>query len=292
MPKVVLYGYLSIDGIVAPGVRSDAVAGGAALYGALGARMAGAEAAIVACRGEDYPAAWIAALAGIGIDVAWIRPAAGPTRRARIRHASDGDRSSSHYGEALWWERTAALRPPVVGPAADIAVLCPMPPVHAAAILAGLDCPAVADTSEAFAAAGPADWPAGGLELLPRLRLFAPSREETALLLPDVADDAAVVALASRGCDIVQKRGSAGLAYCRAGDTRVVAVAPPRATVLDPTGAGDATVGALAARIAAGDTLDAACRVAVRVGAAAVAGIGPSALGLATPPFPSPATTH
>ncbi|MBT9292655.1 carbohydrate kinase family protein [Prosthecodimorpha staleyi] len=288
MPKVVLYGYLSIDDIVAPGVRSDAVAGGAALYGALGARMAGAEAAIVACRGDDYPTAWIAALAGIGIDVAWIRPASGPTRRARIRHASGGDRSSSHYGEALWWERTAALRPPVEGPAADIAVLCPMPPGHAAGILAGLGCPAVADTSEAFASAGPADC----LELLPRLRLFAPSREETALLLPDVADDAAVVALASRGCDIVQKRGSAGLAYCRAGDTRVVTVAPPSTTVRDPTGAGDATVGALAARIAAGDALDAACRVAVRVGAAAVAGVGPSALGLDVPPFPSHATTH
>jgi ribokinase len=285
-PKVVLYGYLSIDSIEAPGVRSDAVPGGAALYGALGARMAGADAAIVACRGEDYPAEWIAALADLGVDVSWIEPAAGPTRRARLKHAPGGGRSSSHYDERSWWERTAILLPPVEGPATDIAVLCAMPPARAAEILDKLDCPSVADTSEAFAAAGRADW----LALLRRFRLFAPSREETALLLPDMPDDEAVVELATRGCDVVQKRGSAGLAYCRAGDTRIVTIAPPSVAVLDPTGAGDATVGALAARIAAGDELDTACRVAVGIGAAAVTGIGPSALGLDTTRFPSPAT--
>ena len=54
----------------------------------------------------------------------------------------------------------------------------------------------------------------------------------------------------------------------------VVAVPSPRVTAVDSSGAGDAFVGALAAGLAAGDTLLGAARQAVRVGAFAVQGVG------------------
>jgi ribokinase len=57
----------------------------------------------------------------------------------------------------------------------------------------------------------------------------------------------------------------------------VVAVPAPAVTVVDTTGAGDAFVGALAHRLAAGDGLVAAARLAARVGAYAVTGPGAQA---------------
>jgi sugar/nucleoside kinase (ribokinase family) len=55
--------------------------------------------------------------------------------------------------------------------------------------------------------------------------------------------------------------------------------APP-AEVVDPTGAGDATVGALAAGLAFRRPFLDAARGALAVGAAAVSGLGPTSLGL------------
>jgi ribokinase len=54
----------------------------------------------------------------------------------------------------------------------------------------------------------------------------------------------------------------------------IEAVPAPRVTAVDTTGAGDAFVGALAARLASGDTLMAAAAFAARVGAYAVRSAG------------------
>ena len=56
-------------------------------------------------------------------------------------------------------------------------------------------------------------------------------------------------------------------------------LAAPAAEIVDPTGAGDATVGALAALLAAGTDFMAASRAALLVGALTVSDIGPAALG-------------
>jgi sugar/nucleoside kinase (ribokinase family) len=134
----------------------------------------------------------------------------------------------------------------------------------------------VADTSEAFAAREPQALRA----LLPRLAVFAPSREETRLLLPGLDDDRAALALAAAGCMIMQKRGADGVVLVAGADAPQVRLPALAVDVVDPTGAGDATVGALAAGLAAGlQFIDAASR-ALAVGAATVTGAGPSALGL------------
>ena len=105
----------------------------------------------------------------------------------------------------------------------------------------------VADTSEGFAAAeGPAL-----LAALPRLDLFAPSREEVRRLLPGLDDEAAQRALDARCPQVVQKRGPDGMWWSRAGSP--IHREPSRAReIADSTGAGDAAAGALAAGLARG----------------------------------------
>ena len=161
----------------------------------------------------------------------------------------------------------------------DAVVACPMPVDSLSALLqravaAGV--PVVADTSEAFVS----DNPRRLLQLIGRLAVFAPSREETRLLLPQYDDDTAAAWLARDGAHILHKRGAQGAVAVAARGTATVRIPAPPAVVADPTGAGDATVGALAARWAAGsDFLDAAT-AALATGALATTGVGPAALGL------------
>jgi ribokinase len=99
---------------------------------------------------------------------------------------------------------------------------------------------------------------------------------------PDVPEDdhaAAARALTEAGVtSVVITLGSAGaLVAARSGQGEVVVVTTvpsPKVSAVDTTGAGDAFVGALASRLAAGDELLDAARLAARVGAYAVTGTG------------------
>ena len=273
---ILAVGYLSIDTIRTPDHAHEGP-GGAALYAALGAIWAGAETAIAAAIGDDFEADWLAAMAASGIACAAIERRPGPTRRAQLVHRQDGARLSAH-GEA-WWERTAALSPPE--PSLDglrCCIGCPMPAPRLHRLLdqahqAGT--PVVADMSEAFAAQAPAAL----LALVPRLHAFAPSREETRLLLPSLTDDEAALALARLGPHVLQTRGADGAVAVVSGGAGLVRLpAPHVGTVVDPTGAGDATTGALSALLLRMPFIEAA-RTALAAGALAVSAAGPSAFG-------------
>ena len=90
-------------------------------------------------------------------------------------------------------------------------------------------------------------------------------------LTPDGDDPAsAALALCRAGTpSAVITLGAEG-AVVATGSAEVTRVPSPRVTAVDSTGAGDAFTGALAARLLAGDHLEAAVRHAVRVGAYAV----------------------
>lgn len=274
-----MVGYLSIDRIATPAGAHEDVPGGAALYAALGARALGAEAVLHAAAGHDWRASWIARLAALGIDVAPVERRESPARRARLRYRADGARDSAHYSEPVWWELTDRLAPPpprFVAPG-DVVIAGPMRASDLAATIAAAGGAAtVADTAEPFAGAHAAAL----MALLPRLAVFAPSVAETRLLCPGLADDDAVRALAGAGCRVVQKRGARGLALDQ-GREAPLAIAAPATVLVDPTGAGDAAVGALGAALAGGSSLVEAAERAVRIGARAAGGIGPAALGFA-----------
>ena len=268
-------GYLSIDSITVGTARYDNVPGGGALYGALGARAAGADVSLLAACGDDFTQDWLDALAEFGIDMSGVVRREGPTRRARLAHGIDGGRASPHHGEGTWRERTEAMLPPLPeNLEADAIMLAPMPLAHVVRCIDQATGPLIVDTSEAFADEGLLPW----LALLPQLDIFAPSREETRLLCPDRDDDNAVRVLAALGCDVVQKRGADGLALCRAGSSRIVTCPAATTSVVDPTGAGDAVVGALASGLAHGLDLEDNARQAARIGARAVTGIGAAAM--------------
>ena len=282
-PRITVAGYLSLDTIACPAGTFEDVPGGAALYAALGARAAGARVRLRASLCEDFPRAALEALASLGIDLDGLGPAAGATRRGRLEDRGAGRgrvtrRESPHHRAPDWWARTRDLAPaPCERPAA--VVVCTAMPVdclvrHAEAARS-LGARLVADTSEAYAATeGEAL-----LAALPRLDLFAPSREEVRLLLPGLGDEAAQRALDARGPEVVQKRGPDGMWWSRAGQP--VHREPSHAhEIADSTGAGDAAVGALAAGFARGLSAPDLLRLASAVAARAAGTVGPHGLGL------------
>ena len=101
------------------------------------------------------------------------------------------------------------------------------------------------------------------------------------MLLPLLDEDAAATWLARNGARVLHKRGARGALAIEAQDSARRVICAPVATVVDATGAGDATVGALAARWAAGSEFLDAAEAALITGALTTGGLGPVALGLA-----------
>ena len=283
-PRVTVAGYLSLDTIVCPAGTFFDVPGGAALYAALGARGAGARVRLRAALCGDFPRAALDGLASLGIDLDGLERAAGATRRGRLedREASPARatrRASPHHRDPAWWARTRALAPTPCRRGADVVVLTAMPVnclVRHADAARALGARVVADTSEGFAAAEGAAL----LAALPRLDLFAPSREEVRLLLPGLDEEAAQRALDTSGPQVVQKRGPDGMWWSRAGNP--IHREPSRAReIADSTGAGDAAAGALAAGLARRLPVPELLRLASEVAARAAGSVGPLGLGLA-----------
>ena len=277
-PVVDIVGYLSVDRLLLPSGTTIESPGGAALYAALGVISAGGDARLHAYRGRDFPRAIIAALAKLGVRTESVVDHPEPSRRSRLTYADSEHRDSPHYDDATWWRRTSQMLPPAPQEQADAVVFCPMPVTHLARLMTGLGpqgAPAVIDTSEAFASRDRELL----LSVAGKAGLFAPSVAETRLLCPGRSDDEAIEDLLDHMPALVQKRGADGLVLARrgAGLLRAPPLAPQ---VVDPTGAGDAAVGAMSVALALGlsdrDLLDLACAVSAK----AVSGIGPSALGL------------
>ena len=116
-----------------------------------------------------------------------------------------------------------------------------------------------------------------GAAVIRRANPLIVNEHEAALVLAQLTPEAPVPTLdeelvqrlrAWGVASVVLTRGAKG-AICSDADG-TTSVASPRVTAVDSSGAGDAFVGALAARLAAGETLLDAVRFAVRVGAFAV----------------------
>jgi ribokinase len=226
-------------------------AGGKGLNQAVAAARAGATTTFIGAVGDDDAArVLLAELAAAGIDTSLVGVRQRPTGRAVITVDERGENSI------------------VVVPGANGEVTVDALPA-AAVVLAQLEVPvaAVADALRLARAAGaitvlnPA--PAARLEadLLRLVDVLVPNEHEVALL------GSADRLLAGGVGAVVTTLGGAGV--------RVVTpdgawhVAPFHVLPVDTTGAGDAFCGTLAARLAAGDALDAAVRVASAAGALA-----------------------
>jgi sugar/nucleoside kinase (ribokinase family)/fructoselysine-6-P-deglycase FrlB-like protein len=275
---VVVIGNLTIDDVVLPdGSTQMGSLGGNCVHTATAALVNGANAAVVARKGDDFPDEALARLTSAGVDLTSVTAIAGPTVRNWVVYEADGRRH--------WLYRTGAERSQEVAPTPDdlaTGLLARAAVVHVAAMPlpnAELLVPAVReqnpgavitlDTHE--------DWVDGHqdrlLQLARQVDVFVPSMEELVLLTgsPDAAAGCAV--LAARGLDrAVVKAGRDG-AYVLDGG-RITRVPAPEVVVQDSTGAGDAFCGGLAAALALGRPLLDAVRLGCVTAATAITASG------------------
>ncbi|WP_061930269.1 carbohydrate kinase family protein [Aureimonas sp. AU22] len=272
MARLAVVGYASIDTIVVEG-KPHRTIGGGAVYAALSAARYGSEVSLHVAVGEDFPTHWLRQLEALNIDTSSVERRSGGTRRALLHYGGREERIASTERDAAWWDRTRSLTPPLPRKGFDGYLLCPMPPETLAECLSrasgGLS---VADTSEVFALDG-----ASLKKALGRLDVFAPSLEEIRLLTGRHDDEEALQTLSHLVPILVAKRGRAGLTRFAKGE-RLDHTITPR-TAIDPTGAGDATVGALTTALLADLSPGQQLRTAAQAGAEAVGAIGPGAFG-------------
>jgi ribokinase len=280
-PLVVVIGSVNIDHVVVTDVfprpgetvqgRSARVAlGGKGSNQAVAAALAGARTAMVARIGDDLEGeAARKGLARHGVDIDQVRRVEGSaTGTAWITVAQEDNSIVVVAGANHGWHRGDD---PLTGTGAEAAV-----------VLAQLEIPLEVVTSAAQHCAGRFllnAAPASELpdELLARCDVLIVNEHEQNLVagLPDgspVAD--AHVRLRSRGArSVVTTLGAAGSVVTDPqGQTTRIAAIP--AEVVDSTGAGDAFVGVLAARLAAGDDLATAARWGTAAGSLAVRAAG------------------
>jgi sugar/nucleoside kinase (ribokinase family) len=274
-PRLAVVGYASIDEILGAGSGAEPVStiGGGAVYAALSALRLGVDVSLHVCFGHDFPKTWIAELERLGVDLSASQWRDHPTRRTRLSYLVGEQRSAEADRSAAWIAATEALQPPMPSNRFDGLLLCPMPlPLVARAIAKARGAPIVADTSEVFAAEGPS-----ALEAFAGVDLFAPSLAEVHRLSGERDETRAMARLAAAMPSLVVKKGRRGLSRFEAGGELHHAIEAIDA--VDPTGAGDAAVGALAAGLLLGWQPLAQLEAAAAAGRRAVSATGPAAFG-------------
>ena len=275
---VLVIGNLTIDDVVLPtGLTKMAMLGGNCVHAATGVVTAGARAAIIARRGNDFPPGALAALAEAGIDVSGLVRIDGPTVRNWVVYEEDGSRR--------WLYRTPEGRSEQVAPQphdlardrlerAAVVHVAAMPLERAERIvhrvrrlapgaLLMLDThetwnPALADRVLALARA---------------VDLFVPSQEELAALVGASGPADALRSVAAKGvAACVVKAGAAGAYLLQ--DAWITHVPAMDVRVVDTTGAGDAFCGGLAAALAQGLSMRESVGLGTAVAGIAITGSG------------------
>jgi len=285
-PDLVCLGNLIVDDVVfADGTTRMGEPGGAMLYAALGALPWGLRVAIVAPLGDDYPARTLHALEERGVDLSGLRPLGRPGLRTWLLYEPVARRVVHRLGAASHADASPA--PSDLAdrfPEARAFHLSPTPLACQLPLLRAL-----APRTDALVSLDPHDPVrednlAAWREALALADVFFVSDEE--LQLDGVAADprAALARLAGgRLRWALLKRGArGGLLYdTRTGATR--SWEARSATVVDPTGAGDAFAGGVLAGLLDGEDVGAALARGVVSASFALEGWGAASLLAATP---------
>lgn len=233
-----VFGNLLVDDIVyADGTTRMGQAGGAVLYFALAGWLCGLRVGIVSVRGDDYPSDTLDALEKRGIDLAGVRPLGKPGLRTwlldegakrQVVHRLEGPRHDTvtprfdDLPES--WHRAAAFH------------LAPMPMLLQHTLVRALKPLDGLLSLDPYALLRDGDqhlW----RELLEGLDLFFVSEDEV-LLSGDASEGLAALAPTTHRVRILHKRGKRGGVLID-GERRI-RWWPRVASVVDPTGAGDA----------------------------------------------------
>jgi len=238
-------GTVALDTVETPAGSVRDAPGGSALYFAAAASHLG-PVGVVGVTGEDFPADPLDRLAARGVDVSGIVRLPYRTFRWKARYDGSGRREvlSVHRGGIV---RTAPEVPPALRDP-EILFLGSTDPGVQARVLgwAGSPGKVVLDTMPHWIRDGRTEVEA----LLPRVDVLLVNEEEVRLLAGVQEEATAAGIVRSMGpAWVVVKRGARGA--CAYGADECIEVgAVPVATVVDPTGAGDAFAGGLVASLA------------------------------------------
>lgn len=278
-PPVVVLGQLSIDDVVLPdGATSMGSCGGDATYAALGASLWTGPIGVVAPAGNDFPPEHLVAIGRHGLDLAGVRPVAGPAIRYWVLYETDGRRTFVQRSPASAFEATAPTPEDLPDRfwSAQAFHLAAMPLAAVETLVAAIRARAptaivTLDTHE--------DEVAGFQDriraLLPSIDAFLPSREEIASWFGWDEPERAIVELGALGqrMTVIKMGPSGSLVHdARTGDVTRVGLAP--GLVIDVTGAGDAFCGSVAAGLALGDAPAEAARRGAAGASLAIGGFG------------------
>lgn len=285
IPSVVLLGNLLVDDVVlADGTTRMQQAGGALLYGALGATLWGARPGLVSVLGDDYPASILERLRQRGVDLQGVHPLGRPGVRTWLLYEGQVRQLINRLGCPTHEE--VSPQPsfiPTEWAEAPAFHLAPMPFEVQRELLT-----AIRRHGSAFVSIDPhvpvteetlPEW----RDLLAEADVFFPGDDE--LLLDGVHDDP---------CRVLQRLASGRLLYvalkraARGGilydikEDRVHAWEPRTTTVVDQTGAGDAFgIGFVLAHLE-GLSIEACLQRAIVTASFAVSDWGPAGLLSAT----------
>ena len=279
--RVIVVGNLTVDDVVrADGSTSMAQPGGNAVYAAVGARLWNPVVGVVTRAGAGLPMDLLPSLRRLGIDLDGVVATTAPASRAWLLYEDDGSRTfvdRSVASEDDRWVEPADV-PGEWLAESPVVHIAPMPIVVARDIAWQIrrvspSAVVIVDPHE--------DWPSGEAaltELAGLIDVFAPSRDELALLTESTDVEAAARSLHELGFPaVVVKLGAEGALVLD--PTGVRTIPAPTANPVDVTGAGDTFCGALAGSLALGDGLDEAVRRAAHTAAWSIELKGSLALG-------------
>lgn len=266
MTTVFAAGGLTLDWVRQKGDEVDRGpnVGGNAAYAAVGARLAGANAEVVAVLGADYPIDLLTELEGAGIGTTWSRPSAGPAFRVLLDDSGDQRVISYLPGSGS----NVDLDPLPDQLPADMAGaglhICAIPTASQAVMVDGAAGRAGVITLDTVYIAGQIEpTPDDLIALASRVDAFLPSVEEVDRFWPGGAEAALRHLQAAGVRAAVVKLGREGSIGIDQG--ALVRMPAVDAAVVDTTGAGDSYCGAFCAALARGSTF----RDAMAWGAAA-----------------------
>ncbi len=290
-PDLVVIGNLLVDDLVfADGRTFMGLAGGAALYAALAARLWGVSVGVSSVAGSDYPAAALDQLAARGVDLAGVRTLGRPGLRTWLLYEERGRRVVHRLGCPAHEEVSPG--PDDLPPgwrAARAFHLAPTPLALQRALVARL----------AAGAAG--EGGAGGLlsldphqplsaetlsvwrPILAQLDLLFLGADEFQLGGGEGAKPALQSLAAGRLQWIALKRGAEGGRLLDVKRGREIAWPGCTQRAVEPTGAGDAFAGGLIAGLIAGAPLEGALEQGVVSAGFAIEAVGAAGLIAATP---------
>ena len=246
---LIIYGTTAIDSLITPAGSTDKTAGGSGIYAALAARLVCPRHELIGVTGDDYPRDWQEKFERCGVNFRHVVHAPGPTFAWTGRYEQDMNLRTSLRtveGAQARWKPTL---PDALRRSSGIVVAANVTPPLQVAMLR--QCNPAAFKLADFMKSWIIREPAYTRELL-RIVDMALMNDEEALEFARTTDltEAGIALLQAGPTWAVVKHGSAGstLYHRRSdGETDMFRCpALPVAHAVDPTGAGDSYLGALA----------------------------------------------